>query len=80
MKKYLLFAGSDYYPEGGMKDYRFSHDTIEECEYFFFNDKELLANFSDNWGQIVEYSSMKVVKLLGSIEYHEKDHINEKIN
>lgn len=30
MKRYLLFAFSDYYPNGGMKDLRGDYDNINE--------------------------------------------------
>ena len=32
MKRYLLFAGSHYYPSGGFNDFIGSFDTIEECQ------------------------------------------------
>lgn len=31
MKRYMLFAGSTFYPAGGMDDYIESYDTIEEA-------------------------------------------------
>ena len=31
MKRYWLFFGSDYYPNGGMSDFRDSFDTQEEA-------------------------------------------------
>ena len=32
MKRYVLFAGDDYYPSGGAHDYRGSFDTVEEAK------------------------------------------------
>lgn len=31
MKRFILFAGDDYYPHGGWQDFRGFFDTIEEC-------------------------------------------------
>lgn len=31
MKRYLLFAGDTYYPNGGWYDYLGSFDTTEDC-------------------------------------------------
>ena len=31
MKRFILFAGDDYYPQGGWGDFRGFFDTIEEC-------------------------------------------------
>jgi len=31
-KRYWLFAGDHYYPNGGMMDYHSSHDTLEEAK------------------------------------------------
>ena len=30
MKRYLLFIGDRYYPNGGMRDFKSSYDTIDE--------------------------------------------------
>ena len=32
MKKYWLFAGDIYYPNGGMDDFRKDYDTLEEVQ------------------------------------------------
>ncbi len=34
MKRYLLFSGEDYYPQGGFEDLVFSSDSIDECKQF----------------------------------------------
>jgi len=31
MKRYWLFCGENYYPSGGMRDFRDSFDTVLEC-------------------------------------------------
>jgi len=32
MKPYLLFAGENFYPEGGESDFIGSFDSLDECE------------------------------------------------
>ena len=41
MKKYLVFYGYVYYPEGGMNDFHGDFDTIEECNNFMDNNMGL---------------------------------------
>jgi hypothetical protein len=31
MKRFLVFAGDDYYPSGGWKDFHSDHDTLKEA-------------------------------------------------
>jgi len=31
MKRYILFAGQNYYPRGGMRDYHSAHDTLSSA-------------------------------------------------
>ena len=62
MKKYLLFAGEDYYPNGGVKDLMTDADTIEELETWFNDNHNQLR--SDFWGQIVLHETMEKVKAL----------------
>lgn len=50
MKRYLLFSGSYYYPDGGWDDCRGFFDTIEECEKAVVGD----------WYQIVDTRTWKV--------------------
>lgn len=60
MKKYLLFAGDPYQPgEGGVEDLKGSYDTIVEAELAFEADAR-----EGDWGQVVEHSTMEVVKEL----------------
>lgn len=46
MKRYLLFAGSTYYPAGGWHDFRGDFDSIEEAKAKIDQDEEA----SDGWG------------------------------
>ena len=58
MKQYLVFAGSDYYPSGGWKDFKGSFDSIDEAKKFL-NTKELR---SYDWFEIVDTIKMEVVE------------------
>jgi hypothetical protein len=58
MKQYLVFAGSDYYPSGGWKDFKGSFDSIDEAKKFL-NTEELR---SYDWWQIVDTTTQEVVE------------------
>jgi hypothetical protein len=62
-KKYLLFAGHAYYPEGGASDYQMT-GTILECKKWFFEHAEEIASFQgiDNWAQIAECETLKIIE------------------
>jgi hypothetical protein len=47
MKRYLLFAGDDYYPAGGFEDFIKDFDSIEDAE-------NCLPTLSFDWYQIVD--------------------------
>lgn len=55
MKRFIVFAGSTYYPTGGWGDMKSSFDTFEEA-----ND---LVSSVDNydWFEIVDITTGKVV-------------------
>lgn len=50
MKRFLVFAGEDYYPRGGWNDLQGRFDTQLEAEH---EAKELLKKGFD-WNQIVD--------------------------
>lgn len=60
MKRFLLFAGFNYYPEGGWSDFRGSFDTAEEAalHYETVAVPVILAKHyddpSDCWGHTVD--------------------------
>lgn len=75
MKKYLLFGGSEFYPEGGVDDLLGDFDTIEEAKAFWDNyyiSKEERASFC----HIVEYASMRKVGDLETdfLDLHRQQH------
>lgn len=70
MKKFLVFAGNTYYPNGGAEDFLFDADTVEEIKAMFVwmrdstNSTFLSISGFDKdyeWVQIVERDTMKIV-------------------
>lgn len=50
MKRFLVFAGDAYYPEGGMNDFQEDFDTLEEAKSFEAKIKqEFKSIWGDNW-------------------------------
>lgn len=47
MKKYLLFYGDQYYPDGGWSDFKGDFDTTEEC-------LKNVAKIKPDWYEIVD--------------------------
>lgn len=67
MKAYLLFAGNNYYPAGGIQDYQGDFDSIDEAVAFFENgyhndwDEDKLNKCEWDWWQIVLSADMSLV-------------------
>ena len=57
MKRYLLFAGEDYYPSGGAYDFVGSFDSIDEAVNAL-NYKE----YRDCWANVFDLTTEKIVK------------------
>lgn len=57
MKRFLLFAGMEYYPNGGWGDFRNSFDTLEEAK------REILVEIvqGNDWYQIVDGRTGEIV-------------------
>ncbi len=53
MKRYWLFTWDDYYPSGGMNDYRSSFHTVEEAKTYLLD----LSNTFDRY-QIVDSQTL----------------------
>jgi len=50
MKRFLVFAGDSYYPEGGMHDFQEDFDTLEEARSFEAEIKEKFKlRWKDSW-------------------------------
>ena len=50
MKRYVLFAGSDYYPSGGWKDFRAMFDSVEEA-------RQEVQHTDEDWWHIVDLTT-----------------------
>lgn len=66
-KKYLLFAGLCYYPQGGVEDLVFEGDSVEECKRYFSEIylTKAAARWGepiDDWADIVEKNSLKIIQ------------------
>ena len=57
IKRFVLFAGQDYYPLGGWKDYQGSYDTQTEAEHAM---QTLALDFVE-WFQIVDLQTGEFV-------------------
>ena len=73
-KKYLLFAGNTYYPQGGMHDLKYSAATIDECKKYFVENAEEISNgtYINNWCHIVDASNLNIV-VTGELESVQSD-------
>ena len=57
LKRYLLFQGETYYPDGGWNDFIGSYDSIEEAENVLINKD---AKFT--WWHIVDSTTEEIVR------------------
>jgi hypothetical protein len=48
IKRYVVFAGSNFYPRGGWDDFQSSHDSLEEA---------LAAPRRGDWFQVVDLTT-----------------------
>ena len=51
MKRYLLFAGHDYYPNGGWSDFHNDFNDLEQAKEMAL---DLLSKHSYDWTQVVD--------------------------
>jgi len=49
MKRFLVFAGDCYYPEGGMNDFQDDFDTLEEARSF---EAKIKKKLESDWGDL----------------------------
>ena len=62
-EKYYLFAGNNYYPKGGMLDYKGEFESIKDAVEYFRDHAEDISNDGnvDNWGHVVD-DKLRIVK------------------
>jgi hypothetical protein len=79
MKRFLLFAGDQYYPSGGWQDFKKSFDTaLEAVRAAAGSTKEVdLKTRSWEWWQVVDLKTGKMVeegiRSLGELDSEEDD-------
>lgn len=61
--RYHLFSGDNYYPHGGMADYRGAFSTIQETELAFSKPREGYKGAWD-WGQIASDDGITIQPIL----------------
>lgn len=59
MKNFILFAGDDYYPEGGAYDFKGAFKTLEEA--IEFHDPNEYNNCG-GWANIFDLENEEIVK------------------
>jgi len=59
MKRFLLFAGSTYYPSGGWNDYLGDFDSTEAAKDFLLSRSTSYSSF--DWWHILDTSNRTVV-------------------
>ena len=60
MKKYLAFAGSNYYPVGGMNDFIGSFEILEDAINKINEYDDSYGRLND-WGHVLSLDSMQIV-------------------
>ena len=58
MKRYMVFCGSIYYPERGMKDFKNSFDDIKYARKYC---KRYLEDNNHSWAQIYDLETCKII-------------------
>lgn len=59
MKRYLLFVGDNYYPEGGWNDFRGAFDSIDDAINY------VLGLLNRDWWHIVDTHTIQIVRHSG---------------
>ncbi len=49
MKRYLLFCGVHYYPDGGFYDMKYSSDNLHELKELFIKGESEDYDIKDDW-------------------------------
>lgn len=63
MKRYWLFEGKEYYPNGGMEDFVGDYDSVDGAKTAFDNAQaaEVKENRKADWAQIADSTTAKIV-------------------
>lgn len=68
--KYMLFAGTNYYPRGGALDFIGFYPTVEDAQKAFVERAGEISKGEaiDNWGHVVDYETMEI--MVGGVVLH----------
>lgn len=71
MKRYWLFAGKDYYPNGGIEDFKGDFDSVEDAKAAFDNAQaaEKIDNRKSDWAHIVDSTTAQIVVQFNGLNY-----------
>ena len=58
MKRWMLFAGHNYYPAGGMEDFQGDYDTLVECIEHFFTLETMKYH---EWWNVLDTDNMTII-------------------
>jgi hypothetical protein len=68
MQPYMLFAGNDYYPSGGAKDFQCFFDSVDDAiTYFEQRNQRIMGDIYNiylpirDWYQVVQSNDMSIV-------------------
>ena len=64
MKRFLLFAGDNYYPAGGMEDFKGDFDTVDEAL-----EKMIIIKLRCDWFHIYNWQERKIIQKVASLLY-----------
>lgn len=67
---YLLFAGNDYYPDGGAEDLQGRYETLEQAIASHEPNK---YQYDGGWANVLCLDSLKVVKRFFRGKWYEPD-------
>ena len=68
--RFLLFAGENYYPQGGAEDFICGYDTIEQAMDAY--DKMPLEEYEEKeWANILDIKTLKPVKFFFNGKWRE---------
>ena len=71
MKRFLLFAGDSYYPEGGANDFKCSFETVsDEIEAHDPNE----FKYNGGWANIFDLEEEVIVKKFEEGKWYEGNH------
>lgn len=60
MKRFLVFKGMEYYPEGGWKDFSADFDTVEDAFAHAAVPNEVMPDSS--WSHVLDTKTMTIIE------------------